>query len=74
MHTIIHKLKTMNKALALLFTGVAIGVLFAPDKGSVTRKKMEDICDDMLDKFSAKVEKWQGIAQRTRERIKGKTA
>jgi len=56
------KLKTMNKTnvaigvLAGLAVGALLGVLFAPDKGSETRKKLSrkatDTADDMKENFN----------------------
>jgi gas vesicle protein len=55
------KTKMMNKTnvaigvLAGVAVGAILGVLFAPDKGSVTRKKLmrkaTDTADDLKDKF-----------------------
>lgn len=53
-----------GKLLVGIFAGVAVGaalgVLFAPNKGEVTRKKIsrkgEDVAEDLSDKFSALLE------------------
>ena len=42
----------MKKAFWLIMTGVAIGILIAPDKGSETWKKISDNLDDLKDKAS----------------------
>lgn len=51
--------RTGNVLLALV-TGVAIGVgagiLFAPDKGKNTRKKIKDSVDDTAQKLKQKLE------------------
>ena len=36
--------------------GIAAGLLLAPDKGSVTRKRVADKLDDLADEFTDKVE------------------
>jgi gas vesicle protein len=50
--------KTMLAVLASLAAGAAIGVLFAPDKGSDTRKKIskkgENLADALGDKIDEK--------------------
>lgn len=42
----------MNKLLTGLAVGVVLGILFAPDKGSETRRKIADQGRDLKDKFS----------------------
>jgi gas vesicle protein len=47
----------MNKVLIALLAGFAAGILLAPDKGSVTRKKITDRFNDLSDKLSDFAEK-----------------
>jgi len=42
-------MKALIGALALLATGVTIGILVAPDKGKKTRQKIGDKFEDMKD-------------------------
>jgi gas vesicle protein len=42
--------KDMKKAFWLIMTGVAIGILIAPDKGSETWKKITGSLDDLKEK------------------------
>lgn len=48
----------MNKLLAGIALGIAIGVLIAPDKGSETRKKLADKGRDLKDQFNDFVDSW----------------
>ncbi len=48
--------KDMKKAFWLIMTGVAIGILIAPDKGSETWKKITDSLDDLKDKAGKSVD------------------
>ena len=42
----------MNKILLGLLAGIAIGIAFAPDKGSKTRQKIRESFDDLKTKAS----------------------
>lgn len=44
-------MKAIVGALALLATGVTIGILIAPEKGKKTRQKIGDKFDDMKDSW-----------------------
>jgi gas vesicle protein len=44
-------MKALVGALALLATGVTIGILIAPDKGKKTRQKIGDRFDDVKDSW-----------------------
>lgn len=74
------KLYSMNKngkILAALAAGMAVGavlgVLFAPGKGSETRKKMKEegrkMADDMKDKFSKGMEKLNEVKEGLKEKM-----
>jgi len=50
-------MRTSSKILIALGAGVAagaiLGILFAPDKGSETRRKISDAAEDYTNKFKA---------------------
>ena len=48
----------LNKVLISLLSGIAIGILIAPDKGSTTRDKLRDGFNDVADKLSGLKEKF----------------
>ena len=43
----------MNKLFSGIIIGAVLGVLFAPDKGSETRKKIASCGEELLDKFAS---------------------
>lgn len=69
-----------GKILTALAAGVAagaiLGVLFAPDKGSETRRKINEqgkkIADDVKDKFSKGKEKLSDLQEDIEQTIKEK--
>lgn len=68
--------KILTAMLAGAAAGAIMGVLFAPDKGSETRKKIKDkgkgIADDVKDKFRKGREKLNNLKERAEESINEK--
>ena len=61
--------KTGNGALALLLgaaIGVAVGILFAPDKGEKTREKLKDGVDDLKNLAKSK---FNSLEDETKEKL-----
>ena len=50
-----NNVKIMAALLCGVAVGAAVGILFAPDKGSETRKKVADAANRFSDKAKAKV-------------------
>ena len=64
----------MKKAFWLILTGIAIGILVAPDKGSETLKKIKDKLDDLKDRaadnINDMVDTVRETTQKTGENVK----
>jgi gas vesicle protein len=66
-----NSVKVLFGAFAGLAAGAALGILFAPDKGSTTRKKISrqssDYADGLSDKFNAFIDnmtqKFEGLKE-----------
>lgn len=64
-------MKAGNGILALLAgaaIGATIGILFAPDKGSETRKKMKEGLDDLKDQTKSK---WDSFEEQAKNQFSG---
>lgn len=66
--------KIILGALAGLAVGSIIGILFAPEKGSRTRRKIMDKGEDYVDNLKGKVEDYMGALKDKYVDIKDSTA
>lgn len=69
--------KIVTAVAAGAAAGVILGVLFAPDKGSETRRKINEqgkkIADNVKDKFQKGKEKINGLTEEIVRTVKEKT-
>lgn len=69
--------KIVTAVAAGAAAGLILGVLFAPDKGSETRRKINDqgkkIVDNVKDKFQKGREKFNGLKDEIATAVKEKT-
>ena len=71
-------MNTSGKILAAVAAGIAagavLGILFAPDKGSETRRKINEkgkkFTDDVKDKFSKGKEKFNELREDFEKKVK----
>lgn len=68
--------KIIVAVAAGIAVGAALGILFAPDKGSETRKKVNDegkkLYDDVKDKFRRGKEKFNDLREDIEQKVKEK--
>ena len=66
-------MNSSSKVLLALLGGVAVGaamgILFAPDKGSETRKKVADAAKDFSDKAKEKVKEGMKMASGFKSKV-----
>ncbi len=63
--------KVLLAALSGVAIGAAIGILFAPDKGSETRKKVADAAKDFSDKATEKMKEGMKMASGFKSKVNG---
>jgi gas vesicle protein len=74
-------MNTSGKILAAVAAGIAagavLGILFAPDKGSETRRKINEqgkkLADDLKDKLHKGKEKFDDLKEEFKQTVKEKT-
>jgi gas vesicle protein len=70
--------KVLLGVLAGVAAGAMLGILFAPEKGSTTRRKIvskgEEYVDDLKEKFSEFVDKVADKFESAKEEIKNEAA
>ncbi len=64
------KSKVVLGTLAGLAIGAIAGILFAPEKGSVTRKQIMDKGDDYVDELKSKFDKFSDLLTEKFESLK----
>lgn len=62
--------KVLLGAIAGLATGAVLGILFAPDKGSVTRKKIMDQGNDYADNLKSKYKEFANSVTENLQNVK----
>ena len=57
----------MKKSLFILIMGIGIGMLFAPAKGSTTRRRIRKAIEDLVDDTEEKVDELTGMVRESME-------
>jgi gas vesicle protein len=65
--------KTLLGVLAGIAAGATLGILFAPHKGSKTRKIITDKGDDYADELKGKFDEFSNLLNHKLEKVKDET-